>query len=269
MGGSAPGLDLFVIDSSQAVECTAGTPAAEPSGEGGCTGALVTIGHLSCARSRFHHIKKRVPLRPVFPSSVPASAAEYVDSYTSELVAALGSIDRSEIQRALDVLIGALANDATVFCCGNGGSAAVANHMACDHQKGVASDTQFRPRILSLASNEAVITAVGNDIGFDDIFAHSLRLHGRGGDVLVTISSSGNSENIVRALSVAKEIGMSTIAMTGFNGGRSRDLAEVSIHVDSQNYGIVEDAHQSCMHMLAQILRLGAIDLTTVGRRFF
>lgn len=195
------------------------------------------------------------------------SPQEYLDQYGAELTHALASVDRDQLALAVDVLLEALKSDATIFCCGNGGSAAIANHMVCDHQKGVSTDTHFRPRIVSLSCNVELVTAVSNDIAFEQVFSYPLELHARPGDVLVTISSSGNSENIVRALRLAAERGMRTIALCGFSGGRSRELAEVVLHVASFNYGVVEDAHQACMHVLAQILRLGGMPPELIGKR--
>jgi phosphoheptose isomerase len=208
-------------------------------------------------------------LRPTFPNRRHLSAGDYLDHYFAELTAAHASINRSQLDAAVVILTGAHQRDATIFCCGNGGSASIASHMVCDHQKGVNCDTALRPRVVSLSSNVEVITAVSNDIGFADVFAFPLRIHGRRGDVLVAVSSSGDSENIVRALTAAAEIGMQTIALTGFDGGRSRKLADASIHVDGWNYGVVEDAHQTCMHVMAQYLRHGAIAEELLGTRRF
>jgi phosphoheptose isomerase len=184
-------------------------------------------------------------------------------------VAALASIRREQLNLAVKILEGALESDATIFCCGNGGSAAIANHMLCDHQKGINAGTHHRPRVVSLSSNVEMATAVSNDIGFSEVFAFPLGIHGRKDDVLVAISSSGDSENIVRALAAAANLGMRTIALTGFDGGRSRGLAEVAIHVDGRNYGVIEDAHQACMHVMAQYLRHLAIAQETLGQHRF
>jgi D-sedoheptulose 7-phosphate isomerase len=195
------------------------------------------------------------PRRFATPGSYFTTPGSYLDEYVSECAHAFASIDRVQFDLAVFILTEAIEKDATIFVCGNGGSAAIANHMVCDHQKGLSSDTNLRPRVISLSANVEVMTAVSNDIGFADVFAYPLRLHARSGDVLVTISSSGNSENIVRALKAASKLKMQTIALTGFNGGRSRAMADAAVHVDAHNFGVVEDVHQSCMHALAQFLR--------------
>jgi len=204
-----------------------------------------------------------------FPRHRIPSCGAYLDAYAVECSQAFSTIQRGQIDLAAQLLIDTLQRDCTIFSCGNGGSAAIANHLQCDCQKGVHTDTHYRPKVVSLSSNVEVVTAVGNDIGFDDIFAFPLRLHARPGDLLITISSSGNSENIVRALRAAKELGMQSIAMSGFDGGRSLKLATVNIHVDAKNYGVVEDVHQSCMHILAQFVRQHAMPESLVTQRQF
>ena len=208
-------------------------------------------------------------MRPTFPNRRHPSAGDYFDQYATELATALASIDRAQLDAAIAILTGAHERDATIFCCGNGGSASIANHMVCDHQKGVSCDTSLRPRVISLSSNVEVMTAVTNDIGFADVFAFPLRIHGRKGDVLVAVSSSGKSENIIRALKAAAEVGMETIALTGFDGGDSLKLASATIHVDGWNYGVIEDAHQACMHVLAQYLRHEAMPEELLSKRRF
>jgi phosphoheptose isomerase len=142
-----------------------------------------------------------------------------------------------------------------VFSCGNGGSAAIANHLQCDHLKGIRAGSDLAPRVISLSANVELITAVANDIGYDDVFAYQLQSQSVAGDVLIAISSSGQSPSIVRALTWARGHGLRSIALTGFDGGDSRMLAEVSLHVDATNYGVVEDIHQALVHALAQYIR--------------
>src|SRR5262249_34277269 len=148
-----------------------------------------------------------------------------------------------------------LERRASIYACGNGGSAAISNHLLCDFLKGIQSGTDFRPSVVSLSTNIEVITAIANDISYDDVFLYQLRTLAAPGDVLVSISASGNSENVVRAIDCAHSHGVSTIAMSGFAGGRSAERASVVLHVAASNYGVVEDVHQMLMHSLAQYLR--------------
>lgn len=204
-----------------------------------------------------------------FPNQHFISTASYLDQYVAEVAAAYATIEREQINSAAIILKSAINRDATIFCCGNGGSAAIANHMVCDHQKGINTDTAYQPKVVSLSANVELLTAVSNDIGYADVFSYPLRIHARKGDVLLAISSSGNSENIVRVLSAASELGMTTISLTGFMGGRCRSMADASIHVESHNYGVVEDVHQSCMHILAQYIRHQAMPMELVLQRNF
>jgi len=114
-----------------------------------------------------------------------------------------------------------------------------------------------------------LITAIASDIAYEDVFAYQLRTLARAGDVLITISASGNSENIVRAVCWARDNSVGSIALTGFDGGRSAGLADVNLHVQASNYGIVEDVHQSLMHILAQYMRQHAMPPGTIPQRRF
>jgi D-sedoheptulose 7-phosphate isomerase len=194
-----------------------------------------------------------------FPQEIYAQAGDYLAAYRQALSDAWQSVDQDAANRAADLLETAFSGGHTVFACGNGGSAAIANHLLCDFLKGVQTDTKLRPRVISLANSIELITAIANDIAYEEIFAYQLRTLARAGDVLITISASGNSENIVRAVRWAHDNGVGSIALTGFDGGRSAGLADVNLHVQASNYGIVEDVHQSLMHILAQYMRQHAM----------
>jgi phosphoheptose isomerase len=133
----------------------------------------------------------------------------------------------------------------------------------------VQSDTGLRPRVYSLSAHIEIMTAVSNDLSYDDVFVYQLRSLARPGDALVSVSSGGDSENIVRAVTWAKENGLPVIAMTGFTGGRSAALADINLHVDAHNYGVVEDVHQSLMHILAQYIRQAHMDEAAIVERRF
>jgi len=109
--------------------------------------------------------------------------------------------------------------------------------------------------VLSLSTNVELLTAIANDMGYENVFVYQLQSQSRPGDVLMAVSSSGRSANIVRALEWARDHGLRTIAITGFAGGQARTVAEVSLHVECTNYGVVEDLHQAVMHALAQYIR--------------
>ena len=204
-----------------------------------------------------------------FPEKSYPSIADYCDAYLARLARAGASIDRARLAEACDLLDAAFARSAWLFVCGNGGSAAIANHLLCDVAKGVQTDTGVLPRVMSLSSNMEIVTAIANDIAFEDCFAYQLRTAARPGDLLMTVSASGDSENIVRALDWAGANDVQSIALTGFDGGRAAARATVNLHVDGDNYGVIEDTHQSIMHMLAQYLRQAKMPGALIAERKF
>jgi phosphoheptose isomerase len=204
-----------------------------------------------------------------FPVVPYADASAYFHEYGQELARALASIDPAAIEKAAAILVDAYLCGASVFSCGNGGSASIANHLQCDHVKGVGTGTDLAPRVMSLCANVEILTAIANDLAYEEIFARQLQSQARPGDVLVVISSSGRSANIVNALTWAREHDLRTIALTGFAGGDARLLAEVTIHVDCANYGVVEDAHQTIMHALAQYIRHSRMSADEVAASVF
>jgi histidinol-phosphate phosphatase family protein len=208
-----------------------------------------------------------VPKR--FPAHRYESANVFARDYAHEIESALSTVDVGEIDRAAKILDAAFDRDAAVFACGNGGSASISNHLQCDHLKGVRIGTDLRTRVVSLSSNVELLSAIANDVGYDSVFEFQLQSQARPGDVLVAISSSGRSPNIVKALEWATANGLQTIAMTGFEGVPARELASVSIHVRCTNYGVVEDVHQACMHLLAQYVRQSRMAADAVGSQVF
>lgn len=204
-----------------------------------------------------------------FPAKQYSSIAAYFEVYAEQIAQALASVPKSALAAA-EILLGeAMDADAHVYACGNGGSAAISNHLVCDHVKGIQTDTALKPRVHSLSSTIEMITAIANDLDYAEVFAYQLQSYGRPGDVLITISSSGDSENVVRAMQWARNNGLRTIALTGFSGGRTAKLAEVNLHVSADNYGIIEDVHQSLMHVLAQFIRMRRMPRDLVAARKF
>lgn len=204
-----------------------------------------------------------------FPIAPFASAASYFDSYAEEMSRAAKTIDPATLDRAARIMLEAYLSGARMFSCGNGGSASIANHMQCDHTKGVRTDTDLSPQVQSLSTNIELLTAVANDIGYENVFVYQLQSQSAPGDVLVAVSSSGRSANIVRALTWARDSGLRTVAITGFDGGVARAVAEVSIHVDCTNYGIIEDLHQAIMHALAQYIRQSRMSTDAISTTVF
>lgn len=190
--------------------------------------------------------------------SIETSMLDIVyEQHSNSITYGLLSVDRQKVQKLADLVWTASISNYynNIFTIGNGASAAIAQHWACDYTKGCAH-LNFKPRVISLAANIPLMSAIGNDISFDDVYSFQLDKLGRPDDILIVISSSGNSPNVVKALEKAKELKMKTVALTGFNGGKCKELADISIHVDLHEYEATEDVHQAIMHMVAKYLRL-------------
>jgi phosphoheptose isomerase len=201
-----------------------------------------------------------------FPDRLFDGAGDYAKAYFEQYAHAAATIDQGALRRAGEMVGEVIDRGTTIYSCGNGGSAAIANHLACDCLKGIRAGTAIRPRVCSLSTTVELITAIANDISYDDVFSYQLESLGQPGDLLIAISSSGSSPNIVKALKLAKQMGLKTLAMTGFGGGESAQVADVSLHVQAENYGVVEDVHQSLMHLLAQYTRHRNLsDTATLG----
>lgn len=190
-------------------------------------------------------------------SSVDKRSQEYM-AYAEELSSALNAGLLNQLAKATELIEAAYHEGRTVFIAGNGGSAATASHMMADFQKttlGKEIGITKRIRAIALTDNVPLITAWGNDFGYELIFAEQLRTLAKAGDLLIVITASGNSPNILAALEVAKQIDVTSIGLLGFQGGKSKDLCEVAVIVESTNYGIIEDAHSVFMHMMTAALR--------------
>lgn len=166
----------------------------------------------------------------------------------------LESLPQEEISKVMNVLEEARKGGKRIFVCGNGGSASTASHMVCDFNKGVSLDQEVKYNVECLSDNTAMMMAVANDIGYDDIFVVPLRNKLRKGDLVLGISGSGNSENVVRAFRYAAEKGAKTIALTGYSGGKLREMADYSLHVAVDNMQVAEDIHMVLNHMMMYIL---------------
>ena len=191
-----------------------------------------------------------------FPTQMYTDPAAFARDYYNRLAEAAQQVDMNVIGELAEDLDAAIKADKGIFICGNGGSAAVANHTLCDMIKCVSSDTKLTPRMHSLSVNTELLSALANDIGYDSVFSYQLDMFARPGDMLITVSSSGNSPNVVNAIEKAKEIGMKSYAFTGFAGGTSSQTADRSLHVPGHNYGLAEDIHMSAIHIVAQYIRM-------------
>ena len=184
--------------------------------------------------------------------------AAFAEAYLTYVQTVLRRIDTAEVGRFIATLLDARERGATIFFAGNGGSAATASHFANDVAIGN-NDYKQPFRAISLADNMPIITAISNDVGYEEIFARQLRVLGKKGDVLVGISASGNSPNLLRAFEYAISAGIKTVAITAFDGGQMKAMGDEGIHVptEPQEYGPAEDAHMVLDHLVgAYLMRL-------------
>lgn len=175
------------------------------------------------------------------------------------LFEAINKISENIIDEITTTITNHIALGDPVLVFGNGGSAAIAEHLSCDHMKGIRSDcVHLKPFVINLGSNQSLITAIANDYGYENIFSEQILWCTNKNALIIGISSSGNSPNIIKAFEAAKIKKYNSIAMIGFDGGKvlKNNLAEQIVHVPFDNYGIVEDCHQIIMHSIAQGIRL-------------
>lgn len=178
----------------------------------------------------------------------------FVDDYYTHFSRAVTAFDKGPIAEVLAVLDRVTEAGGTLWLAGNGGSAGIADHAVCDISKGTFREGHKPLRAVSLAADGPLLTALGNDVSYDAVFSEPLKYYLKDEDALLVVSSSGNSQNVVQAVEAAKAQGVPTIAFTGFSGGRLKELADICVHVDVNNYGIVEDIHMSLIHVLTQYI---------------
>jgi len=184
---------------------------------------------------------------------------ELIQEYMREVKKTLDCIETDKIKRITEILEIAYKNDKSVFVIGNGGSASTASHFACDLGKGTLEKHydlhKKRFRAHSLTDNIALMTAYGNDLSYDHIFVQQLKNLIEKGDILIAITGSGNSKNIINAVEFANRSGATTIGFLGMNGGKAKELIDYSITIESKNYGVIEDLHLMLVHMICQSLK--------------
>lgn len=180
---------------------------------------------------------------------------ERIQGYISHLQGVLERLSLPAVRQSIDLVMQAYHADRQIFVIGNGGSASTASHIATDLGKGTSLPGTRRFRMISLTDNVATMTAWSNDVCYEDVFVEQLKNLVNPGDLVIAISASGNSENIIRAIRHAKAIGCKTIGWAGFGGGQLRRLADVSVVVDSHEYGPVEDVHLILNHILHAWIR--------------
>jgi len=180
----------------------------------------------------------------------------FAKKYLRHLNAVLDGIDQEEVAQFVDILFKAREEENSVFFIGNGGSAATSAHFANDLAIGT-KQLEKPFRVFSLVDNNATTTAIGNDFGYEEIFARQIEVYGKSGDVLVAVSASGNSPNLIKAFEVAKNKNMKRVSITAFDGGKLKPLADHAVHVPTGlgEYGPAEDAHMILDHLITNYLQ--------------
>src|SRR5258706_7236649 len=161
----------------------------------------------------------------------------FSDQYRQETIRAINSVDTNKVEQAIEWFKEARANNRRIFLCGNGGSASTASHLACDIVKGASYGRQTRFRVMALTDSLPTLTAYSNDVGYDIVFVEQLKNFAEPDDLVMAISGSGNSPNVLRAVEYANSIGCKTIALTGRDGGKLGPMAQLNIHAPVPHMG--------------------------------
>lgn len=181
--------------------------------------------------------------------------SQYISDYVDLEMRTLERFDKKAAAEVLGAILRAYEAEGTIYVCGNGGSASTASHMANDFNKGISEYVQKKFRFYSLTDNVATMLSIANDISYDEMFRFQLQGRLRKEDLVIGISGSGNSMNVVNALTYAREQGVQTVAVCGYSGGKIKEIADVAFHVDINNMQIVEDVHLILNHLLMNVLQ--------------
>lgn len=178
-----------------------------------------------------------------------------IESYLESLIKVLKNLDTREIEICCDVILEAREKSRNIFICGNGGSAATASHFACDINKGVSLGLDKRFKVIPLTDNFSTITAYSNDINYECVFLEQLKNYFEEGDVLIAISGSGNSKNIINVVDYVNKHNGITIGWTGFDGGILKKISKYSMNANEMDMQRSEDVHMIYVHILMKVLR--------------
>lgn len=177
-----------------------------------------------------------------------------IGQYLSLEKQTIDNLNIDEISAGINEIVAAYEREGTIYIFGNGGSAATASHYANDFNKGISEYTEKKFRFICLNDNVPTVMAVANDIGYEEIFRFQLRGKLQPDDLVIGISGSGNSMNVVNALTYARECGVRTLGITGYDGGKVRQMVDVSMHVPIKNMQITEDIHMMFDHLMMTVL---------------
>jgi len=185
---------------------------------------------------------------------------EFAKQYFDGLKRCLDTLSLDQIAEVIGYLDEVIQNGNRIFIIGNGGSAATASHMACDLGKNTffasSTDPANRFQVMALTDNTPWITALANDLGYEYIFSEQLKNLVAQGDLVIAISGSGNSPNIIEGIKIAKKLSAKVVGLLGFDGGKARDLVDAYVLIDSNSYGYIEDIHMILDHLLTSFFQL-------------
>jgi D-sedoheptulose 7-phosphate isomerase len=179
---------------------------------------------------------------------------EHFEDYFKKVSETLKEVDINSIYSAIDIILDCYKKGNTIYIFGNGGSASTASHIAGDFIKGISYGIDKRFRVICLNDNIPAITAISNDLTYDEVFYEQLKTYLKKDDIVIGISGSGNSVNVIKALNYAKDLGSTIIALSGYKGGKIKDIANILIHAPLDDMEITEDIHIIIFHAIKQLL---------------
>lgn len=177
-----------------------------------------------------------------------------IKAYYEREIATIHSMDFAELEAAVQAIKATYDRGGTIYTFGNGGSAATASHMVCDFNKGISENLSKKFNVVCLNDNTSIIMAIANDRSYDDVFYAQLENKLQENDMVIAISGSGNSRNIIKAVQYAKSVGCKIVGMTGYSGGKLKELADYHMHVPVDDMQIAEDIHLTFNHMMYRVL---------------
>lgn len=173
-----------------------------------------------------------------------------IDRYFQREIDVINKLNLDEIEQAVTAIWDAYEREATIYICGNGGSAATSSHYVCDFNKGISENKDKKFKMICLSDNTASMMAIANDISYDEVFRYPLRNRLKSTDLLIGISGSGNSRNVINAVEYAKEVGCKVVGITGYDGGKLKQMADYHMDADVDDMQISEDIHMIFDHMM-------------------
>lgn len=179
---------------------------------------------------------------------------DQIKSYFEREKEVISNLDYDEIAAAVEVIKAAYEREATIYVFGNGGSAATASHFVCDFNKGICEKLDKKFNLICLSDNTPILTAIANDISYEDVFYFQLKNKLKKDDLILAISGSGNSKNVIKAVEYAKQIGTKVVGITGYSGGKLREISDYKMHVAIEDMQITEDIHMAFDHMMYRVL---------------